>query len=35
MEQHKLLIHNLFHVYIYDMGSQKDDSNKNKKPLIQ
>lgn len=28
MEQHKLLIHNLFHVYIYDMGSQNDESNK-------
>jgi hypothetical protein len=35
MEQHKLLINNLYHVYIYDMGSQNEESNKNKKPLIQ
>jgi hypothetical protein len=30
MEQHKLLINNLYHVYIYDMGSQNEESNKNK-----
>jgi len=35
MEQHKLLINNLYHIYIYDMGSQNEESNKNKKPLIQ
>ena len=34
-EQDKLLVRNIYYFYIYDMGSQNEDSNKNKKPLIQ
>jgi hypothetical protein len=34
-EQDKLLVDNIYYFYIYDMGSQNEDSNKNKKPLIQ
>ena len=34
-EQDELLVRNIYYFYIYDMGSPNEESNKNKKPLIQ
>jgi hypothetical protein len=34
-EHDELLVRNIYYFYIYDMGSQNEESTKNKKPLIQ